>query len=253
MQLTDNTILITGGTSGIGRGLAEAFHKLGNTVIIAGRRKALLDEVVKANPGMHAVELDIADPAGIRRVAAQLTMDFPDLNVLVNNAGIMPFDDAAGAIDEDTMLSTVTTNLLGPIRMSSALIEHLKRQPRATIINNTSVLAYVPLASTAVYSATKAALHSYTLSQRFMLRDTSVRLQEIAPPWVNTDLIVKSDDPRAMPLAAFIEQTMAALASDKEEVVVESAQPMRNNAGPNEHQLVNEFNAYIAANPIPTH
>jgi len=251
MQLTDNTILITGGASGIGRGLAEAFHKLGNTVIIAGRRKALLDEVVKSSPGMHAVELDIADPAAIRRVAAQLTRDFPRLNVLVNNAGIMPFDDAAGAIDEDTMLSTVTTNLLGPIRMSSALIEHLKQQPRATIINNTSVLAYVPLASTAVYSATKAALHSYTLSQRFMLRDTSVRLQEIAPPWVNTDLIVKSDDPRAMPLAAFIEQTMAALGGDKEEVVVESAQPMRNNAGPNEHQLVNEFNAYIAANPIP--
>ena len=253
MQLTDNTILITGGASGIGRGLAEAFHKLGNTVIIAGRRKALLDEVVNANPGMHAVELDIADPASIRRVAAQLTKDFPNLNVLVNNAGIMPFDDAAGAIDEDTMLSTVTTNLLGPIRMSSALIGHLKQQPRATIINNTSVLAYVPLASTAVYSATKAALHSYTLSQRFMLRDTSVRLQEIAPPWVNTDLIVKSDDPRAMPLAAFIEQTMAALGSDKDEVVVESALPMRNNAGPGEHQLVNEFNAYIAANPIPTH
>lgn len=253
MQLTDNTILITGGTSGIGRGLAEAFHKLGNTVIIAGRRKALLDDVLKANPGMHAVELDIADPAAIRRVAAQLTKDFPKLNVLVNNAGIMPFDDAAGAIDEDSMLATVATNLLGPIRMSAALVEHLKRQPRATIVNNTSVLAYVPLASTAVYSATKAALHSYTLSQRFMLRDTSVRLQEIAPPWVNTDLIVKSDDPRAMPLEAFIEQTMAALASDKEEAVVESALAMRNSAGPDEHRLVNEFNAYIAANPIPVH
>ncbi|MEH6437047.1 SDR family oxidoreductase [Massilia sp. DD77] len=253
MQLTDNTILITGGASGIGRGLAEAFHKLGNTVIIAGRRKSLLDEVTQANPGMHAIELDIASPASIVRAAAQLTKDFPALNVLINNAGIMPFDDAAGEIDEETMLATIDTNLLGPIRMTSALVGHLKQQPRATIINNTSVLAYVPLAATAVYSATKAALHSYTLSQRFMLRDTSVRLQEIAPPWVNTDLIVKSDDPRAMPLAAFIEQTMAALASDKEEIVVESALPMRNNAGPNEHQLVNEFNAYIAANPIPTH
>jgi uncharacterized oxidoreductase len=253
MQLTDNTILITGGTSGIGRGLAEAFHKLGNTVIIAGRRKALLDEVVKANPGMHAVELDIADPASIKRVAGQLTRDFPTLNVLVNNAGIMPFDDAAGEIDEEVMLSTVTTNLLGPIRMSAALVGHLKQQPRATIINNTSVLAYVPLAWTAVYSATKAALHSYTLSQRFMLRDTSVKLQEIAPPWVNTDLVYKGDDPRAMPLEAFIEQTMAALASDKEEVVVEAAKPMRDNAGPNEHKLVNEFNAYLQANPIPVH
>lgn len=111
----------------------------------------------------------------------------------------------------------------------------------------------MPLASTAVYSATKAALHSYTLSQRFMLRDTSVALQEIAPPWVNTDLIHKGDDPRAMPLEDFIAQTMAGLATDKEEVVVESAQPMRDNAGPGEHKLVNEFNAYLAANPIPTH
>ena len=253
MRMTDNTILITGGTSGIGRGLAEAFHKLGNTVIVAGRRKALLDEVVAANPGMHAVELDIADPDSIRRTAAALVKDFPRLNVLINNAGIMPFDDAAGAIDEATMLATVTTNLLGPIRITSALIEQLKAQPRATIVNNTSVLAYTPLASTAVYSATKAALHSYTLSQRFMLRDTNVRLQEIAPPWVNTDLVHKSDDPRAMPLDAFIAQTMAGLAGDKEEVVVESAQPMRDNAGPNEHKWVNEFNAYLAANPIPTH
>jgi uncharacterized oxidoreductase len=253
MHMRDNTILITGGTSGIGRALAQAFHKLGNTVIVAGRRKALLDEVVKANPGMHAVELDIADPASIKRVAAQLSRDFPKLNVLFNNAGIMPFDDAAGNIDEDVMLSTVTTNLLGPIRMSSALLPQLKAQPRAVIINNTSVLAYVPLASTAVYSATKAALHSYTLSQRFMLRDTSVTLQEIAPPWVNTDLIHKGDDPRAMPLEAFIEQTMAGLASDQEEVVVESALPMRNNPGAGEHKLVDEFNAYLAANPIPTH
>lgn len=253
MHMTDNTILITGGASGIGRGLAEAFHKLGNTVIVAGRRKALLDEVVRANPGMHAVELDIADPDSIRRVAAQVVRDFPALNVLVNNAGIMPFDDAAGTIDEDVMLATVTTNLLGPIRMSSALLGHLKAQPRATIVNNTSVLAYVPLASTAVYSATKAALHSYTLSQRFMLRDTTVRLQEIAPPWVNTDLIHKGDDPRAMPLDSFIAQTMAGLATDKEEIVVEAALPMRANPGAGEHRLVNEFNAYLAAHPIPTH
>jgi uncharacterized oxidoreductase len=251
MHMTDNTIFITGGTSGIGRALAEAFHKLGNRVIIGGRRKALLDEVVRVNPGMGAVELDIADPDSIRRAAATLLADYPSLNVLVNNSGIMPFDDPSAAVDEAAMLAAIETNLLGPIRMSSALIGHLKQQPRATIVNNTSVLAYVPIATSAVYSATKAALHSYTLSQRFMLRDTSVTVQEIAPPWVNTDLIYKSDDPRAMPLDAFIAQTMAALASGREEALVDQAIPMRNNAGPDEHKLVNEFNAYLAANPIP--
>ena len=251
MQLTNNTIFITGGTSGIGRGLAEAFHKLGNQVIIGGRRKALLDEVTRANPGMRAIELDIADPASIERAAAALTAEYPTLNVLVNNAGIMPFDDPSGRIDDATAVSTIETNLLGPVRMTSALVGHLKKQPRATIINNTSVLAYVPIATNAVYSATKAALHSYTLSLRFMLRDTGVTVQEIAPPWVNTDLIHKGDDPRAMPLDAFIVQTMQALATGREEALVDIAVPLRNNAGPDEHKLVNEFNTHIAENPIP--
>lgn len=251
MQLTDNTIFITGGTSGIGRALAEAFHKLGNRVIIGGRRKALLEEVTAQNPGMRWVELDITSPDSIRAAAEHLMRAYPDLNVLVNNAGIMPFDDAAGAIDEETMLNSVNTNLLGPIRMTAALIEHLKKQPRAHIVNNSSVLAFVPLATNAVYSALKAGLHSYTLSQRFALRHTSVRVQEIAPPWVNTDLIYKGDDPRAMPLDAFIEETMAALAFDTEEVLVESVKPLRDNPGANEHALVNGFNEAIAANPIP--
>jgi uncharacterized oxidoreductase len=252
MQLTDNTIFITGGTSGIGRALAEAFHKLGNRVIIGGRRKALLEEVTGANPGMRWVELDITDPENIRSVAAHLTREYPQLNVLVNNAGIMPFDDpAAGAIDEETMLASVSTNLLGPIRMTAALVEHLKKQPRAHVVNNTSVLAYLPLATNAVYSALKAGLHSYTLSQRFALRHTTIQVQEIAPPWVNTDLIYKGDDPRAMPLEAFIEQTMAALATDAEEVLVESVRPLRDNPGANEHALVNGFNESIVANPIP--
>lgn len=251
MNLRNNTIFITGATSGIGRSLAEAFHKLGNQVIISGRRKTLLDEVTAANPGMAAIEMDITDPASIKKAAETLIRDFPKLNVLINNAGIMPFDDAGLAIDDAQARLILDTNLLGPVRMTSALIEHLKRQPSATIINNTSVLAYVPLAATAVYSASKAALHSYSLSQRFMLRETSVRVQEIAPPWVNTDLIRKTDDPRAMPLDAFIEQTMAGLATDAEEVVVEAARPFRDNPGSGEHALVTGFNASLIDNPIP--
>lgn len=251
MQITDNTIFITGGGSGIGRGLAEAFHKLGNKVIIAGRRKALLDEVTAANPGMDAIELDINDPSSIHDVAQQLIARYPTLNVLINNAGIMPFDEPAAQIDEETMLGTVTTNLFGPIRLTSALIEHLKSQPRSVIINNTSVLAFVPLAGNAVYSATKAALHSYSLSQRFALRDTSVTVQEIAPPWVNTDLIHKGDDPRAMPLDAFIEETMAGLATDIPEVIVEAIRPLRDNPGSNEHAVIHGFNQSLVDNPIP--
>jgi uncharacterized oxidoreductase len=251
MQLTGNTIFITGATSGIGRALAEAFHRLGNQVIIAGRRRRLLDEVAAANPGMAGIELDVADPDSIAAAAARLVAEFPALNVLVNNAGIMPFDDPSKPLDDAVSQVILQTNLLGPIRMTSALIEHLKAQPRATIINNTSVLAYLPLAGNAVYSASKAALHSFTLSQRFMLRDTSVRVQEIAPPWVDTDLIRKSGDPRAMPLNAFIAEAMQKLAGDEEEIVVEAIRAIRDNPGADEHKLINDFNAAMIANPIP--
>ncbi|MBS1154735.1 MAG: short-chain dehydrogenase dltE [Proteobacteria bacterium] len=251
MKLEGNTILVTGGGSGIGRGLAEAFHQRGNKVIIAGRRKALLDEVVAANPGMESIELDVADSASIQTAAQTLIDRYPTLNVLINNAGIMPFDNAAGQIDEATSRRMIETNLLGPILLTSVLIEHLKRQPRATIIYNTSILAYLPLAFSAVYSATKAALHSYALSQRFMLRDTTVTVQEIAPPWVDTDLIGKSGDPRAMPVGAFIAETMQGLATEVPEVVVEAVRPVRANPGPGEHALINAFNADLIANPPP--
>ena len=251
MQMTGNTIFITGGTSGIGRALAEQFHSLGNKVIIAGRRQALLDEVAATHPGIEGIALDISDAADIDRVAAQLIRDYPTLNVLVNNAGIMPFDDPSGRIDDAVSRQILDTNLLGPIRLTSALIEHLKAQPRATIIHNTSVLAYVPIATNAVYSASKAALHSYALSQRFMLKGTSVSVQEIAPQWVDTDLIKKSGDPRAMPLDAFIAETMKGLATDAPEVFVEAIRALRDNPGIGEHALIDGFNTEIAANPIP--
>jgi len=242
MRMTGNTIFITGGGSGIGRALAEAFHRMGNTVIISGRRKAMLDATTAANPGMHAVELDVEDPASIAKVAAELIARFPKLNVLVNNAGIMRVDDASGTIDDAVLVSTVTTNLLGPIRMTSAFLEHLKQQEGATVIHVTSGLAFTPLAMTAVYSATKAALHSYTLSQRFRLKGSGVSVLELAPPYVQTDLLGGANDPRAMKLDAFIAETMVLLGEGADEVLVERVKPLRNNPGPEEGAFVNQFN-----------
>jgi uncharacterized oxidoreductase len=245
MKLTGNTIFITGGGSGIGRGLAEALHKRGNKVIIGGRRRSHLDEVMAANPGIAAIELDIGDVASIERVAAQLIADYPDLNVLINNAGVMQPDQAGGHIDDALMVSTITTNLMGPIRMTSALIDHLKTKNDPVVAYTSSVLAFVPLAVTAVYSSTKAALHSYILSQRFMLRDSKVRVLEIAPPWVRTDLMNSREAKQAMPLDQFIDETMTALGTDADEILVEGAKPLRANPGPGEHGFVNGFNAQL--------
>ena len=242
MILTGNTIFITGGGSGIGRGLAEALHKRGNLVIISGRRKSHLEATTKANPGMVSVELDLQDPKSIASIAKKLIAEYPKLNVLINNAGIMQIDDAAGVIDDAMLVSTVNTNLLGTIRVTSAFIEHLKKQTSATIVYNTSVLGYVPLAMTAVYSSTKAALHSYVLSQRYKLKNTAVSVLEIAPPWVQTDLMGSNNEPRAMPLAEFIKETIGVLGTDAQEVLVERARPLRNNPGPNEGVLVTQFN-----------
>jgi uncharacterized oxidoreductase len=241
MNLIGNTIFITGGGSGIGRALAEALHKRGNKVIISGRRKGRLDAVVKVNPGIEAIELDIADPDKIKTAVKKLILEHPDLNVLVNNAGIMEPDQAAGVIDDKLLLSTVTTNLLGPIRLTSALVDQLKSH-RGVILYNTSVLGFVPLALTAVYSATKAALHSYALSQRFLLRDSGIRVLEMAPPWVRTELMNSQEAKQAMPLDQFISETLDILGTDADEILVESARSMRANPGAREHALVNGFN-----------
>src|SRR5260370_34365899 len=145
MKLTDNTIYITGGGTVLGRGLAEARRQLGNKVILSGRRKDHLDATTEANLGMDSVELDIADPENIGAVTKKLIADYPALNVLINNAGIMLIDDAAGKIDDQLLTSTITTNLLGPIRLTSALIEHLKKQPRAAVVIKTTPLAVFAL------------------------------------------------------------------------------------------------------------
>jgi uncharacterized oxidoreductase len=231
MIMTGNTILITGGASGIGLALAQAFLTAGNTVIIAGRRQSALDAAVAAHPGLVAHVLDVEDADAITAFAAQVTQAHPGLNVLINNAGTMRGEDLTSAPDFLTdAKATVATNFLGPILVTAALLPHLRAQPHATVINVTSGLAFVPLAMTPTYSATKAALHSYTQSLRYQLRDTGVEVLELAPPMVQTDLMPgQSVNPMGMPLAQYTAEVIGLMAQNPTppEICVERVQLLR--------------------------
>jgi len=232
MNISGNTILITGGGSGIGRALAEAFHAKGNQVIVAGRRPGALDETTAANPGM----LSRPRHRGSRRHSGLCGQDrrrVPDpFNVLVNNAGIMRRETlTASPVDLATAEATVATNLLGPIRLTAAFLPHLRRQPGATVLMVSSGLAFVPIAITPTYCATKAAIHSYSQSLRWQLRDSNVEVLELAPPYVQTELMDpdQKTDPRALPLNDFIAETMSILETrpDAGEILVERVRPQR--------------------------
>jgi uncharacterized oxidoreductase len=231
METKGNTILITGGGSGIGRGLAEAFQKLGNQVIIAGRRKAALDAVTTANPGMKSVVLDVKNLAAMDAFAAQMTREYPSLNVLINNAGIMKMENLHEPANFAVAEETVATNLLAPMRLTAALLPLLRKQSRATVMTVTSGLAFLPMAMTPTYCATKAAIHSYTQSLRYQLKDTGVEVLELVPPYVATELMGphQAHDPRAMPLDQFITEVMEILTTQPQatEICVKQVYPLR--------------------------
>lgn len=187
MKISGNTILITGGGSGIGEALAHRFHDLGNIVIIAGRRLDALETSCAGRTNMHAMALDVDSQSGVDDFAKRVLAAFPRLNMLVNNAGIMRFEKLDEARDLADAEATITTNLLGPIRMINALVTHLTAQPDAVIVNVTSGLAFVPLVASPTYNATKAAIHSYTVALREALKG-KVEVIELAPPAVQTGL-----------------------------------------------------------------
>lgn len=229
MQLSGNSILITGGGSGIGLALALEFKKRGNEVLVAGRSAAKLSEA-KAH-GLGALTVDLTNEESIRRLAREAVTALPKLNVVIHNAGIMVNEKLTSRDNSRTAQETIATNLTAPILLTNALLPHFLEQPAATIMTVTSGLAYVPLAMTPTYSASKAAIHSYTQSLRYQLKDTKVRVQELVPPYVRTALMGERQaaDPNAMPLDEFIREVFAILSAtpDADEIAVGRVLPQR--------------------------
>jgi uncharacterized oxidoreductase len=227
MHMTGNTVLLTGGGTGIGRATAIALHHRGNRVVIAGRRLSALRAVAEAHPGMEYHRLDVADTESIREFVASVEHRWPDANVLINNAGVMALENLR-APDPEVSRTVVATNLLGPIVLTSLLLQTLRNHPQATIVNVTSALAFVPLAIAPTYSATKAALHSYTESLRILLKTSGIQVTEIVPPRVRTEM----DGPGgadSVDVEAFVTEVIAALSAQPypTEVVVAAARGVR--------------------------
>jgi uncharacterized oxidoreductase len=220
MRLTGRTILITGGSAGIGLAFALKFLELGNEVIVTGRRQAVLDAVKAQHPKLHTIQSDVADPAQISALAARVKADFPKLDVLMNNAGVGGAMNLRSPVsDLAALTSEVDVNLSGVIRMTAALLDILTAN-HGTLINVSSGLALVPLPTNANYCATKAAVHSYTQSLRFQLEDSGVEVVEIMPPAVRTDMtdeFAEHDFPM-ISTQELVKLTFAGLRSGKSEI-----------------------------------
>ena len=230
MQFRNRKILITGGNSGIGRALAERLAAQGNQLILTGRNPDTLAETLAANPGMAGYPLDVTDPAAIADFARQLLWDHADLDAVILNAGIMEREDfTADPIDLSVATRTIQTNLIAPMQLAAALLPHLRTRPEAALITVSSGLAFVPRADSPSYSATKAAIHSWTQSLRHQLRDTSVTVLEIAPPLVATELTPgQSQLSVALPLDDFISEVVGKLDDTTDEVLVQRVLFQRN-------------------------
>ncbi|MDR6674425.1 SDR family NAD(P)-dependent oxidoreductase [Xanthomonas sp. 1678] len=229
MKNTGNTILITGSTSGIGLGLALRLQQAGNTVIVSGRKKALLDQITAEHPGIEAIELDVADAASVVAASRLAAERYPGLNVVINNAGIMPSENVFKPESLEAAEEAIAINLLGTIRMTYAFLPQLASNNDSVIINVSSALAFVPFPAAMTYSATKAAVHSFTESLRVQLAGTKVQVVELAPPGVRTKLFGQGNDEHAMPLDEFLDEALALLHAEPtpKEIIVERAKFLR--------------------------
>lgn len=228
MNLTGNTILITGGTSGIGLALAKEFHRLGNKVIICGRRKDRLSDIEKQYPGVATKACDVGGAKDREELAQWVLSNHNDLNILINNAGVQYAFDFQQGVDVNKLYAEIDTNFTAPIHLTSLFIGHLKTRQQSAIINISSGLAFVPIAFMPVYCATKAGIHSFTLSLRHQLKDTPINVFEIAPPSVDTELghdrrADKTQTHGGMPVDEFLEDAMEALKNDTYEALIGGA------------------------------
>ena len=227
--MTD-TVFITGGTSGIGAGLARAFHARGAKVIIGGRNHSALEVLAQQFTGMETQLIDVCDPESVLACARSLESRHPNLNVLINNAGIQRLlDFSSGTVSAEQIDVEIDTNFKGSIHVISAFLPILRRQALARLVNVTSGLGFVPLVKAPIYSATKAAQHAFTVALREQLRGSSVRVIELIPPVVETNLHRRQPvkPPRAMPLEAFVIEAMRALESGREELPIGLARVLR--------------------------
>jgi uncharacterized oxidoreductase len=225
MKISGNTILITGGTSGIGLELASQFLNLRNTVIITGRDQAKLDEVRRNMPEVHAVQSDVSDPKSIPILFDKISKEFPKINFLINNAGIMrKINLHAGEGDLESITKEIEINLMGPIRMVKQFLPHLKTQETAAIVNVSSGLAFVPFPISPIYCATKAGIHSYTQSLRIQLKKNNVKVFELAPPATETPLLrdgftaKELSGVKSMPVKTLVQQAIKGIENDKLEI-----------------------------------
>jgi uncharacterized oxidoreductase len=220
MELSDRTVLVTGGTSGIGLGIAGAFHRSRSRVIVCGRNRENLSAVERAFPGITALPCDVGDARQRRELAAEVLRRFPDLDILINNAGVQRYIDLKKGYEElASGEDEIAINFVSTVELAALLVSHLMKRPSAAIINVSSGLGFMPMVNTPIYSATKAAIHTYSMMLRRQLKDTSVRVVEIVPPMVDTDLNKEGRDSahlkfRGIGLSEYIPSVMKGLEDD---------------------------------------